>query len=66
MAASSDKLSFPIDRWNDALKSVCSTFNFKELYPEQKEALENYFKVLLTIFYPEWQLTKPIVSASGK
>ncbi|CAB3979996.1 Hypothetical predicted protein [Paramuricea clavata] len=44
MAASSDKLSFPIDRWNDALKSVCSTFNFNELYPEQKEALENYFK----------------------
>jgi superfamily II DNA helicase RecQ len=43
MAASSPKLSFPIDRWNSALESVYSIFNIKELYPEQKEALEYYF-----------------------
>lgn len=43
MAASQHKRSFPIDRWNNALESVCSTFNFKELYPEQEEALKHYF-----------------------
>ncbi len=44
MAMSSHKLSFPNDCWNDALRSVCSTFGFKELYPEWKEAFEDYFK----------------------
>ena len=34
---------FPSDRWIAALGSVCSTFNIKYLYPEQKEALENFF-----------------------
>ena len=43
MATFCDKRSFPVDRWNNALESVCLTFNFKELYPEQKEALEQYF-----------------------
>ena len=43
MATFCDKRSFLIDRWNNALESVCLTFNFKELYPEQKEALEQYF-----------------------
>ena len=43
MATFCDKGSFPIDRWNSALESVSLTFNLKELYPEQKEALEQYF-----------------------
>lgn len=34
---------FPSDRWNNALESVCSAFNIKELYPEQQEALEHFF-----------------------
>ncbi len=34
--------SFPNDRWNDALASVCSVFTIKDLYSEQKEALENF------------------------
>jgi superfamily II DNA helicase RecQ len=31
------------DCWTIALKTVCSTFNVPELYPEQVEALEKYF-----------------------
>ena len=43
MATFCEKRSFPIDRWNNAFESVCLRFNVKELYPEQKEALEQYF-----------------------
>lgn len=43
MATFCKKRSFPIDRWNNAIESVCVTFNFIKLYPEQKEALEQYF-----------------------
>ena len=32
----------PNDCWNNALKTVCSTFNVPELYLEQVEALEKY------------------------
>lgn len=32
-----------IDLWNSALEIVCCTFNLKELYPEQEEALKKYF-----------------------
>ena len=33
----------PNDCWNNALKTVCSTFNVPELYLERVEALEKYF-----------------------
>jgi superfamily II DNA helicase RecQ len=33
----------PNDCWNNALKTVCSTFNVLELYLEQVEVLEKYF-----------------------
>ena len=43
MASTKYSRSFASDRWNDALASVCSAFNIKDLYSEQKEALENFF-----------------------
>ncbi|CAB3988004.1 Werner syndrome ATP-dependent helicase-like [Paramuricea clavata] len=43
MASTKYTRSFPNDRWNDALASVCSVFTIKDLYSEQKEALENFF-----------------------
>jgi superfamily II DNA helicase RecQ len=43
MASKKYTRSFPNDRWNDALASVCSVFTIKDLYSEQKEALENFF-----------------------
>jgi bloom syndrome protein len=43
MASTKYTRSFPNDLWNDALASVCSVFTIKDLYSEQKEALENFF-----------------------
>lgn len=42
MASTINKV-FPNDRWDGALESVCSVFNIKDLYSEQKEALNNFF-----------------------
>ena len=43
MASTKYSRSFASDHWNDALASVCSALNIKDLYSEQKEALENFF-----------------------
>ncbi|XP_028403969.1 ATP-dependent DNA helicase hus2/rqh1-like [Dendronephthya gigantea] len=43
MASSKHSYDIDVHRWETALRTVCSTFNLKELYAEQIEALHAYF-----------------------